>query len=289
MERLIGGGPSVTLWPQSVGDSYSKKERNMIKRALIVTLLLTSASAFAEPVVLKSNFDSTAGPNSYEVVLPPELGGGDLFMPIVGGSFELKTDAALGTAELLTWSQQVSPIDIFGMSTGPIEIVLAAETPSTGTFDSELNQFEVTGTFLIKFDDTQLRQVGFFSPIALEGTERGTIYGAGSIGTVRMFLEGQGGVAGQTFTYTCKTSARFEYKLEPNQAQPGDVNHDRNIDVSDAVTVLGSLFQGAEIACAAAAEVNADALIDLSDAVYLLNFLFQGGPAPQAAPVTCAE
>lgn len=260
----------------------------MIQRSLLIALVAISSPVFAEPVVLKSFFDSDAGPNLYEVNFPPQLGGGSIFMPIVGGSFELETDAVAGTAKLLNWRQEITPIDIFGKSTGDIVVTLEEGTESAGTFDPTENQFEVTGTFLITFDDKDLRDFGFFSPIALNGTEKGNIYGTGSIGTVRMFLEGGGSVAGSEFSYTCKTSAKFEYKLDELHAQPGDVNHDRRLDVSDPVALLGSLFQGGDLACESAAEVNLDGNLDLSDAVFLLNFLFQGGPAPPAAPVVCA-
>jgi len=258
-----------------------------MKYSLTILAFILCSPLFGEPVVLKSLFDSTVGPNHYEVNFPPQLGGGTLFMPIVGGSFELETDAAAGTARILTWNQDISPIDIFGMSTGPISVTLDPSQRTAGTYDAAQSSFEVTGTFLITFDDTALREVGFFSPIALTATERGNIYGAGSIGTIRMFLEGGGSVAGSPFTYTCRTSARFEYYLEEDQGQPGDVNHDRSIDVSDPIALLGALFSGGSMACPGAAEVNSDAKVDLSDAVSLLGFLFQGGAAPPAVPVAC--
>lgn len=259
----------------------------MTHRSLLVALLTLSSTAFADSVVLKSFFDPTAGPNFYEVNFPPELGGGTVFMPIVGGSFELETNSEEKTAKLLNWHQEITPIEIFGKSTGDITVTLDEAQAATGTFNPSDNQFEVTGTFLITFDDSELREFGFASPIALEGTEKGSIYGAGSIGTVRMFLEGGGSVAGSPFTYTCRTSAKFEYKLDDLHAQPGDVNHDRNIDLSDGIAILGGLFLGSSMACANAAEVNSDTLLDLSDAIFLLNFLFQGGPALPSAPVTC--
>lgn len=260
----------------------------MTQRLLFATLVVCSPAA-AEPVVLKSFFDSTVGPNHYEVNFPPQLGGGTIFMPIVGGSFELETDAEAGTARILSWSQEITPIDIFGMSTGDILVTVDTAQPTEGTYNPIDNSFEVTGTFSITFDDSQLQQVGFFSPIALTATERGTIYGAGSIGTVRMFLEGGGSVAGSGFTYTCRTSARFEYLLDETHAQTGDLNQDRTLDVSDPIGLLGSLFLGATAACPQAGEVNGDLEVDLSDAVFLLSFLFQGGPAPPSTPVACTS
>ena len=259
----------------------------MIQRCLLIAILALSTPAFAEPVVLKSFFDSAAGPNAYEVSFPPQLGGGTLFMPIVGGSFELETDSVAGTARLLNWSQEITPIDIFGKSTGDIVVTLEESSESVGTFDATANQFEVTGTFLITFDDSELREFGFFSPIALTGTEKGSLYGVGSIGTVSMFLEGGGLVAGSPFNYTCKTTAKYEYKLDAQHAQSGDVNHDTRLDVSDPVALLGSLFQGGSLACESAAEVNSDGNVDLSDAVFLLSFLFQGGDSPPSGPVAC--
>jgi hypothetical protein len=256
--------------------------------SLTAAMLLASIPLLAEPIVLQSNFDPTAGPNQYEVQFPIQLGGGTIFMPIVGGTFDLETDAVAGTSRILAWSQQVDAIEIFGMSTGPITIDVDTSKPSTGTFDPATQHFNVTATFLINFDDTQLSQVGFFSPLALEGSEDGNIYGVGSIGTIRMFLEGQGSVAGSSFSYTCSTSARFEYILDEAHAQPGDSNHDKTIDISDPVTTLSGLFLGGSIPCPSAAEVNGDGTLDISDVVYLLDFLFQGGPVPPAAPVDCS-
>jgi hypothetical protein len=141
---------------------------------------------------------------------------------------------------------------------------------------------------LITFDDSQLREFGFFSPLPLVGTENGNIYGVGSIGTIRMFLEGSGSVGPGSFNYTCHTSARFEYLLADDEAQPGDVNHDRSIDISDPVQILGDLFLGDTMTCATAAEVNSDGKVDLGDPVYLFNYLFLGGPPAPAEPVACA-
>lgn len=260
----------------------------MPKSCLYFAAVFSCASlVFAEPVVRKSNFDPTAGSSEYEVVFPPELGGGTIVMPIVGGSFELETDSEAGTARLLSWTQEVDAINLYGMNTGPITIAMDTAAPSEGTYDAENERFSVSATFLISFDDTELRNVGFVSPVPLVGTEEGTIYGVGSIGTIQMFLEGEGAVAGSTFRYTCRTSARFEYKLAEDQAQPGDVNHDRSLNMTDAMAILLSLFQGQPVTCGSAGDVNADAAVNISDPIYLLDYLFSGGPPPAAEPVTC--
>ncbi|MEE3199137.1 MAG: hypothetical protein VX254_03820, partial [Planctomycetota bacterium] len=80
---------------------------------------------------------------------------------------------------------------------------------------------------------------------------------------------------------------RFDYDLEANQAQPGDVNQDHFHDISDPMSILNDLFLGNEMVCRAAGDVNSDSNIDLSDAVYMLTFLFNGGPNPSEAAVEC--
>jgi hypothetical protein len=64
----------------------------------------------------------------------------------------------------------------------------------------------------------------------------------------------------------------------------GDPNLSGDTDLSDAVTILGFLFQGnpSSLSCSESADVQNDGQIDLSDAVYLLGWLFVGGPAPPA-------
>jgi len=259
-----------------------------LSRCLFVTLALTCAPLLAEPVTRTANFDPTAGPNQYTVNFPPELSGEQVFLPIVGGAFELETDAALGTSRLVSWQQEISPITIFGMSTGPITVTMSEEDGSEGTYNPEDSTFSASATFLISFDDSQLGQIGFVSPVALRGTEQGTISGVGSVGSIYMYLSGQGSFAGGFFSYTCRTTARFEYLLAEDQAQPGDANHDRNFDLSDAVSILSSLFGSDTLECPEAGKVNQDDVVDISDAVYLLNYLFSGGPEPNGEPVSCS-
>jgi hypothetical protein len=68
----------------------------------------------------------------------------------------------------------------------------------------------------------------------------------------------------------------------------GDCNNDSEVDLSDAVCLLGHLFQSNPelLPCNTAAanlavmDCNNDGSIDLSDAIYKLSFLFLGGPPP---------
>ena len=261
--------------------------KNLLLAAGLFSML--TVSAVAEPLLLKSNFDPAAGPNEYVVTFPPEFGSSQVFMPIVGGSFGMNVDSEAGTASLLTWTQNITPIEIFGMSTGPITISLVPGTDSSGAFNPETREFEVAATFRIEFDDSQLSQVGFVSPVDLVGTEKGRVFGVGSIGTIRMILNGEGLFAGGFFNYSCKTTATFEYDLTEEQVQPGDVNQDRSLTVTDSIAIIGSLFQNIPVKCPLAREVNEDDTLDLSDAVYLLNYLFLGGPATPGDPVACSS
>jgi len=257
--------------------------------ACSVLLLAVSTSLCADPVSRTAIFDPTVGPNNYTILFPLELSGATVEMNIVGGSFELVVDADAGTAALASWHQEIDPVILFGMSTGPITITLVTEDGEdpVGTYNDETREFSVEATFQIEFDDSQLWQVGFVSPVNLTAIEEGTIHGSGSIGSVIMNLAGEGEFAGGTFTYTCNTSARFDYDLDDSQAQPGDVNQDHFHDISDPMSILSGLFLGSEMICGAAGDVNGDSETDLSDAVYMLNYLFIGGPQLPEDPVDC--
>jgi len=63
----------------------------------------------------------------------------------------------------------------------------------------------------------------------------------------------------------------------------GDANRDGAVQIADAITVLGVLFQG-QVAdpCADAADANDDGSVDIGDAIWTLAYLFSGGPAPPA-------
>ncbi|MBI4585840.1 MAG: DUF362 domain-containing protein [Planctomycetes bacterium] len=60
----------------------------------------------------------------------------------------------------------------------------------------------------------------------------------------------------------------------------GDVNADREVDLSDAVTALLHLFRGQALPCASSADVNDTGSLDVTDAVHLLSYLFLDGAAP---------
>lgn len=67
----------------------------------------------------------------------------------------------------------------------------------------------------------------------------------------------------------------------------GDASRDEQLDLADAIAILGHLFQDGSIPCDDAADANDDGVLDLGDAIWLLNYLFNDGPTPpppHAAP-----
>jgi hypothetical protein len=67
----------------------------------------------------------------------------------------------------------------------------------------------------------------------------------------------------------------------------GDSNADGTTDISDAIAILGYLFQGgSRVPCEQAGDANDDGKLDISDAITVLSFLFSGGKAIKP-PLTC--
>ena len=60
----------------------------------------------------------------------------------------------------------------------------------------------------------------------------------------------------------------------------GDLAADGTIDISDPVTLLAGLFQGADLACPEAGDLDGDGRLEITDAVVLLSYLFLAGPPP---------
>jgi len=67
----------------------------------------------------------------------------------------------------------------------------------------------------------------------------------------------------------------------------GDSNDDAVINLSDAISVVGFLFQGSgPLSCTDSGDMNDDGNINLSDAIFLVSWLFIGGP-PLPQPLAC--
>lgn len=66
-----------------------------------------------------------------------------------------------------------------------------------------------------------------------------------------------------------------------------DCNADGQVDLSDAIHMLESLFVTGSVTCEAACNANTDGAFDLSDAIFLLTHIFQLGPNPTAPFPDC--
>jgi len=209
-------------------------------------------------------------------------------MPITGGQFKMEVDRTSNVTRLLDWRQEIAPISIAGASTGQIVVTLDGSQPSSGTYSPDTNTFQVAATFVLSFDDSQLRQFGLTSPFVMPAAEIGTVYGYGHIGQIYMSLSGTGQFGLGEFAYSCRTSAEFQYDLSPDLVQPGDVNQDHLYDVSDPIAAVGILFLNDHRGCPGAIEVNGDGERDVSDVIYLFDFLFQGGSAPPFTATSCS-
>ena len=70
----------------------------------------------------------------------------------------------------------------------------------------------------------------------------------------------------------------------------GDANQSGDVDMSDAIRILGWRFRSEPAPdCLDAADANDDGNADLSDTVYLLSGLFRGAPPPTAPFPECGE
>jgi hypothetical protein len=74
----------------------------------------------------------------------------------------------------------------------------------------------------------------------------------------------------------------LRFEIEPTFLR-GDVNGDKEVDISDAVTILSELFLGGQkIDCQDGADADDNGSVNISDAVYLLVYLFNRGLEPPA-------
>ncbi len=67
----------------------------------------------------------------------------------------------------------------------------------------------------------------------------------------------------------------------------GDANGDGGIDLSDALTIVFSLFQGELLDCPDAGDVNDSENLSLSDAIGILDYLFRSGSPPRGPFPSC--
>jgi hypothetical protein len=119
---------------------------------------------------------------------------------------------------------------------------------------------------------------------------------AGTTIVLRADVEGGRAVRETTFhVYTPESNPLVGYWREKEQVtcgsfRQGDVDGNGQIDITDAIRVLGALFQGGKpIECREAADANDDGAIDISDGISILSFLFLGGAPPATSFPECGE
>lgn len=70
----------------------------------------------------------------------------------------------------------------------------------------------------------------------------------------------------------------------------GSLDGDSEVNLTDAIQLLGHLFKGApEPGCLEAADTTGDGEVNLSDAIHLLHHLFRGGPPPVSPYPDCGR
>ncbi|MCK5126177.1 MAG: dockerin type I repeat-containing protein [candidate division Zixibacteria bacterium] len=67
---------------------------------------------------------------------------------------------------------------------------------------------------------------------------------------------------------------------------PGDVNHDGEVNLGDAVYLIDYIFRGGPPPpCMAEADVNIDGAVNIGDVVFLINYIFKGGQPPECGSI----
>ncbi len=77
----------------------------------------------------------------------------------------------------------------------------------------------------------------------------------------------------------------IKIEFEKDKFIRGDVNRDGNVDITDAINLLDTMFKGEEsIKCYDAADANDNGIIDISDAIFILHVLYLGKDMPEPFP-----
>jgi hypothetical protein len=95
-------------------------------------------------------------------------------------------------------------------------------------------------------------------------------------GAVDVVVTTSGGSATLAGGYTCASGPDAEFKR-------GDVNADGDVNIADAIALLGHLFGGGPApVCPDAADGNDDGALNIADAIAVLDYLFGGaGSLPE--------
>ena len=178
----------------------------------MICLLMGAAPFEAQKWTAEATADPEIGENSYLVVFPEELGGEVIEMSILSGSYKIGFNTARERATLIKWEQEVSAIEIMGMSTGPITISLERNTPNGGIYkpdggDDGRGYVELRAVFRIEFDDRQLRDIGLTSPFIMPAFETGVIH---KDGILSLTADGEGTLLGYPLYFNCIATTKLK-------------------------------------------------------------------------------
>ncbi len=178
----------------------------------VICLLMGAAPFQAKKWTVEATADPDIGPNMYVVAFPPELGGEVIEMSILSGSYTIGFNTVRERATLIEWEQEVSAIEIMGMSTGPITISLQPDTIGRGFYEPDGGEdgrgyVELMAVFRIDFDDTELQKVGLFSPFIMPAFESGIIH---DDGVLSLTAEGIGDLLGYPLLFSCIATTKIK-------------------------------------------------------------------------------
>ncbi len=174
--------------------------------------------------------------------------GGNSMVVTAGRSFVLGDDSLIAISRAtrrVLWRRDVAY---------PFELVLAGDTLFAGG-DDAIAAFDAQSGVDLWSAPVDGRAFG----IAVAG---GMVFVSTDRGAIHAFA--QSGPAGDVFVR-------------------GDANGDERIDVSDAVTIVRDLFLGASLLeCADHGDVDDNGEVEVTDAIRLLGYLYRGGRTPAA-------
>ena len=177
-----------------------------------ICLLMGAAPFQAKKWTVEATADPEIGTNMYLVEFPPELGGEVIEMSILSGSYKISFNTVRERATLIEWEQEVSAIEIMGMSTGPITISLQPDTIGRGIYEPDGGDdgrgfVELHAVFRIEFDDTELQAIGPTSPFIMPAFETGNIH---DDGVLTLTADGESDLLGYPLSFSCIATTKLK-------------------------------------------------------------------------------
>ena len=188
---------------------------------------------------------------------------------------------------------------------GPVAIRLRNQTTGQTTEETELLNVEVPAPLLTSItpesgdgrggETVRVEGLFFFDGVRVffgaAESPSVTRVGAGNRELDVVTPAGDGDVAVRvvnTRPVEIAAEATLSFHFESTRFLRGDVNQSGEVDLSDAVALLGYLFRGgAPPECFAALDADRTGIVELTDAVVILSYLFLDGSPPVAPFPEC--